>query len=101
RLMPKTRKSPPRVLKRLQAAGQAVLGTIGAHVLLFGLALIATALIALFFVGLSQISPHSPGNETRLSNATALISQGSVRQAVLRDQDSRLELTTSSGKRFW
>jgi cell division protease FtsH len=69
--------------------------------LMAGLAGTATLLVILFFVGLSVISPHPNGRQTSLSNATALISGGQVEQAVLRDQDARLELRTLGGQELW
>jgi cell division protease FtsH len=59
-------------------------------------------LLILFFVGLSILTPHSPGREVRLSEATSLIStKGGVSEATLRDQDAHLELTDSTGARLW
>jgi cell division protease FtsH len=58
-------------------------------------------LLALFFVGLALLSPSAPGRQVRLSDTTALIAAGRVQGATLRDQDTRLELTTASGERVW
>jgi cell division protease FtsH len=49
-------------------------------------------LIALFFIGLAVLSPSAPGQEIRLSDATALIQSDRVAEATLRDQDARMEL---------
>jgi cell division protease FtsH len=76
-------------------------GVLGAP-LKFGLAGAALVLVVLFFVGLSILAPSSPGREVEFSTAENLISvPGDVRQAVLLDQDSRLELLTSAGARVW
>ncbi|MBV9606812.1 MAG: ATP-dependent zinc metalloprotease FtsH [Solirubrobacterales bacterium] len=66
------------------------------------LATIAVALLLLFFIGLSILSPSSPGREVRFSEATTLIStDGAVQQATLLDQDARIELTTATGQQLW
>jgi cell division protease FtsH len=70
--------------------------------LLCGLATLAALLLALFFIGLSILSPSSPGQPIEFSQAEALIStNGAVQQATLLDQDSRIELTTSTGQQLW
>jgi cell division protease FtsH len=58
-------------------------------------------LLVLFFVGLSIIAPHSAGQQTTLSGATELISDGQATQATLLDQDARLELRTDNGQALW
>jgi cell division protease FtsH len=88
--------------QRLADAAMAVRRVVGENALTLGLASSAATLMVLFFVGLSVLSPGSPGREVRLSDATTLIStKGAVRQATLRDQDTRLELLSSSGERLW
>ena len=85
----------------LRRAGALVWAVISESPLLSGLAATAVLLVILFFVGLSIISPHSTGQQTTLSNATELISQGQVTQVTLLDQDARLELRTSTGQALW
>jgi cell division protease FtsH len=74
---------------------------VAASPLLAGLLATAAVLLVLFFVGLSILAPHSIGKQTSLTNATELISQGQVAKTTVRDQDSRLELSTTSGQRLW
>ncbi|HEV7936460.1 MAG TPA: ATP-dependent zinc metalloprotease FtsH [Solirubrobacteraceae bacterium] len=69
--------------------------------LLAGLAATAVLLVVLFFVGLSIIGPHSTGQQTTLTNATELISDGQATQATLLDQDAQLELRTDNGQALW
>src|SRR5262245_58177835 len=86
------------------AAGDALGGALtflSENVLLVAFATMALALIALFFIGLSVIAPHSSGQEIPLSRATTLINGGYVRRASLLDEDSQLELTTTTGTQVW
>jgi cell division protease FtsH len=69
--------------------------------LLTGLAATAVLLLVLFFLGLSIIAPHSPGQQTTLSGATELISEGHVTHVTLLDQDARMELSTNNGQALW
>jgi cell division protease FtsH len=69
--------------------------------LLSGLAATAVLLLILFFVGLSIIAPHSTGQQTTLTNANELISEGHVTRVTLLDQDARLELRTDNGQALW
>jgi cell division protease FtsH len=72
------------------------------NALMVGLATAAATLIVLFFIGISSLSPSSPGRQVRLSDATALITTpGALQQVTLRDQDARMELTTAPGERLW
>jgi cell division protease FtsH len=96
--------------RRLQDSLYGVTGALAQNALLLGLALAATTLLILFFVGLSLLAPDSPGREIRLSEARTLIAPpkidkkeqpSKVAQATLRDQDSRLELSTFGGERLW
>jgi len=89
------------VRKRIRAAAAGLVTFLADNALLSILFAIAAALIALFFVGLSQLKPSSPGQQTTLTNATALIAKGDVTLAVLRDVDARLEFTTQKGLRWW
>ena len=75
------RRGPSRTRRLLDRASEttaAFVGPILEKPIAFGLAVAATALIVLFFVGLSLLSPHSPGTQTTLSNATDLISRNRV-----------------------
>ena len=85
----------------LRRGAAVVWGVLTESPLLSGLAATAVLLVVLFFVGLSIIGPHAGGQETTLTNATELISRGRVTQATLLDQDSQLELRTSSGQSLW
>jgi len=88
--------------QRLSDRFAAFLGWLAGNALLAAIGTTAAILLVLFFVGLSILSPNSPGSEIRFSDATALIAaRGTVQQATLRDQDARLELTTSSGQQVW
>ncbi len=69
--------------------------------LLTGLAATAVLLLVLFFLGLSIIAPHSIGQQTTLTNATELISEGRVAHVTLLDQDARMELRTNNGQALW
>jgi cell division protease FtsH len=82
-------------------AGRTLLGFVLAKALLVGLAMCAVALVALFFAGLSATTPHSPGREVPLSQATRLVERGSVEVATLRDEDSRIEIRTDRGVALW
>jgi cell division protease FtsH len=86
---------------RLKERALAVLEWVVGHLLLVGLGLAAVLLIALFFVGLSVLSPSSPGAETTLTNTRALIENGQVANAVIRDEDDRLDFVTRAGKQLW
>jgi cell division protease FtsH len=88
--------------RRLADRAWIALDSLSSNALLLGLALTATALIILFFVGLGALQPRSPGREVPLSTATTLIAtKGAVMKATLRDQDSRLELQTPAGEQLW
>ena len=76
--------------------------------MLVTLAVAAVALIVLFFVGLSAIGPSSAGRQVPLSEVVALIPTKPVADATtglasatLRDQDSRIEVTTVDGEQLW
>jgi cell division protease FtsH len=85
----------------LRRGAAAVLAALTESPLLTGLAATAVLLLVLFFVGLSIIAPHSAGQQTTLTNATELISDGQATQATLLDQDARLELRTENGQALW
>src|SRR5262249_9408530 len=99
--MPNARARTAPRFRRVREFLGGLLALVGGHLLLFGLATIAAVLVALFFAGLSSIAPSSPGHQTTLSNAIALVESGDVRRATLRDQDARLEIATSAGKELW
>jgi len=88
--------------RRLADAMWGLVAWVAGNALLAGIAATAATLLVLFFVGLSILSPSSPGQEVRFSDATSLIAtRGALQQATLRDQDARLELTTATGQRLW
>ena len=88
--------------ERLADGLRGVVAAIANNGLKFGLSAAAATLLALFFIGLSILSPSSPGSQIQFSQAEALISvKGAVQQATLQDQDARLELTTSTGQQLW
>jgi cell division protease FtsH len=88
--------------RRIADAMLAIATTVAENALAFGLATAAATLLAFFFIGLSILSPSSPGREVRLSDATTLVTTpGAIQQVTLRDQDARMELTTSAGERLW
>ena len=79
-----------------------ILTPVSENSLKFALAMTAVVLVILFFIGVSILSPHSPGQQVPFSEATSLISSpGQVRQAKLLDQDARLELSTTDGRQVW
>jgi cell division protease FtsH len=87
---------------RLEDRLYAILGFVGRNTLAVGLATACLTLLILFFVGLSILSPSSPGREIQFSDALTLIdTNGVVKHATLRDQDARLELQIASGKGLW
>jgi cell division protease FtsH len=56
----------------------------------------------LFFIGISILTPKSPGTSISFSQAENLIStRGAVEQATILDQDARLELLTPEGQQLW
>ena len=69
--------------------------------LVAALAATAAVLLILFFVGLSILGRGPSGQQTTLTSATELISQGRVAQATLLDQDAALALRTLSGEALW
>jgi cell division protease FtsH len=88
--------------RRLTDAAWAMWSVIASNAMVLGLAAAAATLLALFFVGLSLLGPESPGREIRLSEATTLVNtKRALAEATLRDQDARLELTTTTGERLW
>jgi cell division protease FtsH len=87
--------------QRMADSAAGIWAVIAGNALTLGLAISATTLLALFFIGLSLLGPGSPGREVRLSEATTLINAKQVAEATLRDQDSRLEFTTTAGAQEW
>jgi cell division protease FtsH len=79
----------------------AVRDMVVASPLVAGLAAVAAVLLILFFVGLSILGRPPAGTQTTLTNATELISRGSVAQADLLDQNSALTFRTQSGEQLW
>jgi cell division protease FtsH len=92
-------KKPP--FSWLRAAAETVRDLVVASPLVAGLAAVAAVLLILFFVGLSILGRPPAGEQTTLTNATELISDGSVTQASLLDQDTALTLSTQSGEKLW
>jgi cell division protease FtsH len=89
--------------RRLKESARSALEFAGRNALVLGLAVSAATLLTLFFIGLSILSPSSPGREIPLSGALTMIAQKRpvVAQATLRDQDARMELKTTDGKQLW
>ena len=85
----------------LRAGGLAVRDMVVASPLVAALAATAAVLLILFFVGLSILGHGPSGQQTNLTSATELISQGRVARATLLDQDTALELRTLSGENLW
>ncbi len=82
---------------RLRTRYYDLIDWLAGHALLAALAAAVVMLLVLFFVGVSLLTPHSPGKEISFSNATTLIkTPGAVQQATLLDQDARLQMTTAS-----
>jgi len=92
-------KKPP--FSWLRAGAEAVRDVVVASPLLAGLAATAAVLLILFFVGLSLLGRSPAGQQTTLTHATELISQGRVAQAALLDQDAAITLRTLSGEKLW
>jgi cell division protease FtsH len=89
----------PSLGKRIRARLEGILWHVLDNALLYGLGTMAAILLILFFVGLSILSPSSPGREVSFSQANALIrAPGAIEHATLRDQDARLEMTTAPGE---
>jgi cell division protease FtsH len=79
-----------------------ILTPVSENSLKFSLAMIAVVLLLLFFIGISILSPSSPGTSISFSQAENLISTpGAVQQATILDQDARLELVTTNGQQSW
>jgi cell division protease FtsH len=87
-----------RLGERLQDAVAKVAGS----ALMYGLMTAVATFLVLFFVGLSILSPSSPGTEINFSTAIGLIShRHAITGATLQDQDSRLEITKADGTQVW
>ena len=104
----KTTKKPKGTMQR-KSLGQRYrdwalrrLDAISGNGLKVGLATAAVVLLVLFFVGITILTPHTPGRQIVFSDATTLIkTPGAVQQATLYDQDARLALITTTGERVW
>ncbi len=78
------------------------LDSLSGNSLKVGLATTAVALIVLFFIGVTILTPHTPGREIEFSQATSLIAtDGALQQATLYDQDARIALNTATGEKVW
>jgi cell division protease FtsH len=90
------------VAQRFADRLRGMLGAIAQRPLMFGLATTAALLLALFFIGVSILTPSTPGTSISFSQAENLIStRGAVQQATMYDQDARLGLLTASGQQYW
>jgi cell division protease FtsH len=79
-----------------------MLDSLSGNGLKVGLATAAAALIVFFFIGITILTPHTPGQQVEFSQATTLIkTDGALKQATLYDQDARIALTTATGPRVW
>ena len=88
--------------ERLAESTRMAIATVLENRLKFGLMTMAAVLLSLFFLGIAILRPSSPGKQISFSDATTLIqADGSLKQATLRDQDSRLELTIWTGQHVW
>jgi cell division protease FtsH len=65
------------------------------------LAGLALMLFAVFFLMLGSLSPSSPGREVSLDQVLNAAKQRQVAQALLKDEDARVEVTTRSGEQLW
>jgi cell division protease FtsH len=80
--------------------------TVLLNLLKFLLAGSAAVLMIIFFIGISILAPGAPGQQIPLTEALTQITTNKVgsptlQQVTLRDQDSRIELVTSSGQQEW
>ncbi len=87
--------------RNLRAFIRGVGEVLAAKPLATGLLTTAGLLIVLFLLGLSIIAPHSSGTQTSLTGAVSLVNHNEITQATLLDQDSRIELRTTSGAQLW
>ncbi|HEX4280821.1 MAG TPA: ATP-dependent zinc metalloprotease FtsH [Solirubrobacteraceae bacterium] len=79
-----------------------IIGAIAGRPLMSALGFTAILLLILFFIGISILTPRSPGSEISFSQAENLIATpNGVQQATLLDQDARLQLVTPSGQQLW
>ena len=85
----------------LRTGASAIRDMVVASPMVAALAATAAILLILFFVGLSLIGRSPSGQQTSLTNATELISKGSVAQATVLDQDAALTLRTLDGENLW
>jgi cell division protease FtsH len=92
-------RKPP--LSWLRNGALAVRDLVIASPLVVALAGTAAVLLILFFVGLSLLGRSPTGQQTTLTNATELISQGRVVQATMLDEDTAVTLRTQSGETLW
>jgi cell division protease FtsH len=89
--------------KRVADAFRGIVDTLTSRPLMLGLAVTAATLLLLFFIGITILTPKSPGTSVQFSQAENLISTpGAVTQATILDQDARLELLLSAnGQHVW
>jgi cell division protease FtsH len=79
-----------------------VLGFVARNPLMVGLALAFCLLVALFFIGISLLAPHSPGQPVDFSTAQQdVATRGRVIHATMLDQDAREQLQLRDGTNVW
>ncbi len=66
-----------------------------------GLTGLAAILFTIFFLALGSLNPSSPGKEAGLGQILNAAQQRQVATATIKDEDSRVEVTTRAGERFW
>ena len=106
---PKAKTKKPQSTMQRKTLGQRyrdwvlrMLDSLSGNGLKVGLATAAAALIVFFFIGITILTPHTPGQQVEFSQATTLIkTDGALKQATLYDQDARIALTTATGARVW
>jgi len=88
--------------RRIADSLRGVVAAIAGRPLMSALGFMAILLLVLFFIGISILTPRSPGTEISFSQAENLIATpNGVQQATLLDQDARLQLVTPTGQQLW
>jgi cell division protease FtsH len=79
-----------------------VFAAIAGRPLMSALGFTAVLLLVLFFIGISILTPRSPGTEISFSQAeNQIATPGAIQQATLLDQDARLQLLAPNGQQSW
>jgi len=86
---------------RLLAAPRALLDFARDQPLLTGLAGLALALLAVFFIMLASLSPSSPGREVPLNQVLDAARQRAIADARILAEDARVEVTTRRGEQVF